>query len=320
MAQSLACLNALIAAIVLSSRLDESDTTPVLNRLEDGNGPISSHLFSVDTKAGNSMKMIEMMRRVFLSLFLVQAAISAAHAQGLAPIAITGFNSDIVANGTGSAASTTSVAADLFDTVLVSRDWKANGSSTALDHGLPVDGIVSNTDGSYRLQSYSGNNDLRLSPNVGGTLTLSAPTRYSRLSLLGFGGQGAVTLTATINFQDGTSAVFAGITLEDWFYASPYVVNALGRVYRSTSVSEFDGSNPRLYAADINLIPADQGKRITSISINNAGPGIANIMALSGAAVVSSSAVAAVPSLSECSLLLLGLLAAGLGMRRLRRP
>ena len=64
------------------------------------------------------MKMIEMMRRVFLSLFLVQAAISAAHAQGLAPIAITGFNSDIVANRTGSAASTTSVAADLFDTVL----------------------------------------------------------------------------------------------------------------------------------------------------------------------------------------------------------
>ena len=113
------------------------------------------------------MKMIEMMRRVFLSLFLVQAAISAAHAQGLAPIAITGFNSDIVANGTGSAASTTSVAADLFGTVLVSRDWKANGSSTALDHGLPVDGIVSTTDGSYRLQSYSGNNDLRLSPNVG---------------------------------------------------------------------------------------------------------------------------------------------------------
>ena len=86
MAQSLACLNALIAAIVLSSRLDESDTTPVLNRLEDGSGLISSHLFSVDTKAGNSMKMIEMMRRVFLSLFLVQAAISAAHAQGLAPL------------------------------------------------------------------------------------------------------------------------------------------------------------------------------------------------------------------------------------------
>ena len=143
--------------------------------------------------------------------------------------------------------------------------------------------------------------------------------RVERL-VLGFGGQGAVTLTATINFQDGTSAVFAGLTLEDWFYASPYVVNALGRVYRSTSVSEFDGSNPRLYAADINLIPADQGKRITSISINNAGPGIANIMALSGAAVVSSSAVAAVPSLSEWSLLLLGLLAAGLGMRRLRRP
>lgn len=128
-------------------------------------------------------------------------------------------------------------------------------------------------------------------------MTLSAPTRYSRLSLLGFGGQGAVTLTATINFQDGTSAVFAGLTLEDWFYASPYVVNALGRVYRSTSVSEFDGSNPRLYAADINLIPADQGKRITSISINNAGPGIANSVKMGSA--LSSQARAASESIAN---------------------
>jgi hypothetical protein len=91
-------------------------------------------------------------------------AASNAAAQNFQPMLISsGLNSDVIANGVGSSAVTTSTDVDGVSFAFVSRDFQLTSSSTPLTYGLPNDGIVnsvvSTTPGlSYKLASYSANN------------------------------------------------------------------------------------------------------------------------------------------------------------------
>jgi len=168
-------------------------------------------------------------RRLSLAILFLLGSVVGMKAQYF-NMPVTGFNHDLVANGVG--LPSTSATNDLDGTgtgfVFVDGTFKFDAGCA---FGPYVTGIApaSNTISStaavgltYTLQSYSGNNALRV-PAAGvvagsGLLTLSTPSSAANLYLLCVSGGGAIAsgVTITVNFQDGTNQVFSNQTTTDW--------------------------------------------------------------------------------------------------------
>lgn len=141
--------------------------------------------------------------------------------------------------------------------------------------GLPPDGaILSALDGNstFQLQAYDGPNMLLLRQAGSGettkTLTLNSAASYSRLSFLITGFNGRQPLQYTLNFTTGspyTDTIFAS----DNFNTADFALQAFGRVSRTTGAFQSDGSNPRLYQADVWLGPAEASRTLQSITFSN---------------------------------------------------
>ncbi len=218
-------------------------------------------------------------------------AASTAAAQNFQPMLISsGLNSDVIANGVGSSAVTTSTDVDGVSFAFVSRDFQLSSSSTPLTYGLPNDGIVnsvvSTTPGlSYKLASYSANNSLKLAnQNDSGTITFSTPIAAFKLYMLATSGSGASTVTVTVNFTDNTSQTFTGVTVSDWYNGTGFAIQGFGRINRTNDTLESgSGTNPRLYQTLLTLDAANQTKPIQSITITktSTAQGYTNVFAFS---------------------------------------
>ncbi|MBU4539200.1 MAG: T9SS type A sorting domain-containing protein [Weeksellaceae bacterium] len=209
------------------------------------------------------------------------------NAQEFQPLLIqSGFNADVIANGTGPAASSTTNDVDGVSFALISRDYQLTSTSPALTHGLPVSGNfsseVANPQGlSYQLASYSANNSLRLQNNSqSGTLTLTAPTPAVSLYMLAASGSGASTVNISIHFSDNSIQNIDGIGLSDWYGGSNAAIQGVGRINIDNDGIE-SGSNPRLYQIPLAMDAANQSKPIQSITVTKVNGGIANIFAFS---------------------------------------
>jgi hypothetical protein len=182
------------------------------------------------------------------------------------PVALTGFNADVIANGIGAASSS----ASQFDTGgygLVSSDFKAVSTNAAPTYALPITGIVNsaaNPGIKYQMANYAANNSLRLTGTQSGTLTLGTGSSAKRISILTSSGNGASTFTAQVNFSDGTNQQFTGNTVTDW-YGSNYAIAAIGRVLLSSGALEGTATQPGLYDVVLNISSANQSKTITSV-------------------------------------------------------
>ncbi|HSD14808.1 MAG TPA: T9SS type A sorting domain-containing protein [Flavobacterium sp.] len=239
------------------------------------------------------------MKKTLLSVFCGALFLSVPHktiAQNLQPISIqSGFNADVIANGVGSASTSTNTDVDGVSFAFVSRDFQLNSSSTPLTYGLPANGIinsaVSSPSGlSYQLAPYSGNNTLRLqNTNDSGTLLLSNPLAANSLYMLATGGSGACTVNVTVNFTDATNQTFSGISIADWYGGSNFAIQGIGRINLTNDVLETGGgTNPRLYQIPMAISAANQSKLIQSIAITKSGTGgIPNIFAFSADAYTS---------------------------------
>jgi hypothetical protein len=217
---------------------------------------------------------------------------------GFAPLALTGFNADAIVEATATHpltsldATTASMDAGVANT---GYSWYAAGyntNSTAtnnfLSTGLPTPGsTVTNAaaqDHQYVLPaSYTANNAVLVdSSGNSGTLTLASPKAYSALSFLTSAGGGAVTISYTVNHEDGSadSGVFVS---PDWFNGDNPAVIANGRVgVQNGALDAVGGNNPRLYSVDILL--DNTASPVTSIDlIASEGTGHAAIFAVSGA-------------------------------------
>ncbi len=208
----------------------------------------------------------------------------------------TGFTADVVANGTGSSAVTTNNDVDGVSYAFVAKDFLLTATSTPINYGLPVDGIINSvvttTPGlSYQLGSLSANNSLRLAAvNDSGTLTFTTPKAATKLYMLSTSGSGASTVSVTVNFSDGTNQQFTGISIADWYTGTNIALQGFGRIKKPGASpaagddvpSPEGGTNPRLYQNEFVISAANQTKLIQSVTVTKtAGTGLPNIFAFS---------------------------------------
>lgn len=216
----------------------------------------------------------------------------ATYGQSYQPLTISsGFNQDAIANGVGTALSSTSIAVDNANYAFVSNDYRATASSTtAPAYSLPTNGLITSavtaTSGlSYQLASYTGNNDLKLvTSGASGTLTVATPIAATTLYLLATSGSLLSNMDVTVNFTDGTAQTFTSIEVPDWYGGTtqPTARKGTGRINRTTNATEGSVDDPRLYQIALALSQANQTKLVQNIQITKTNAtGHLNVFAVS---------------------------------------
>lgn len=178
--------------------------------------------------------------------------------QGSTPILVTGFNQDLIAEGTGGtnrALATTNTF--IGDYVLYSKDFRGNNNpNTPPVYGLPADGFISNASLpgiNFQLSPYTGNNALVLkTANQSGTLTLPNPAVYSSITILGTSEASLTSVQIMLEFADGSNTLVEA-NIQDWFNGSGFAIKGIGRIIRNKDEFSPDESaeNPRLYNIEI---------------------------------------------------------------------
>lgn len=263
------------------------------------------------------------MKKPFTSLYkllllaLACGAGPAAWAQTTyAPVALTGFTEDIIANGPGAVSATTTADIDGAAATggngycLMAQDYvgptgqvpNPSGYPTATYPALEASGLITsalNSAIAYQLASYSAPNALRLfGAGATGTLSFATPRPANELYVIGTSGNAASVLTITVNFADGTSQVFASQTIGDWFATGQtnVVRERLGRVSRADNSVQYTGTpaGPRFYQLRLVLGVANTTKNITGITFLK--PAAAGNAVLLAATASSTPACAAAPT------------------------
>lgn len=208
----------------------------------------------------------------------------------------SGFNADVIANGVGSSASSTTIDVDGVSFNFVSKDFQLTSTSAPLTYGLPINGqftsaVAATPNLPFQLADYSANNSLRLATiGQSGTMTFTTPASASRLFMLATSGSGASAVDAVVNFSDGTSQTFTAIAISDWYGGANFALQGFGRINRTNDALESgSGTNPRLYQTTLAIDAANQTKLIQSVTLTKSGTGagISNIFGFSADAVVS---------------------------------
>lgn len=203
---------------------------------------------------------------------------------GYQVLAVTGYNVDVVANGTN--APVTTVTTSQFDHqgyYLMELAYN-NGISTA-QRGLPPGGFIASASTSglaFQLASYAANNSLRLTNGTSGTLTLSQPQALSTVHLLAAATGGRATMDVTVRYTDNSGESFTGRGVTDWFErGSGATITGLGRVTPSGSIDN-NSTFPILYQYTLPLSPANKAKLVSSIAFTQTSGTVLNVMGVSG--------------------------------------
>lgn len=202
------------------------------------------------------------------------------------PVTVTGFTDDIVADGAGPAAASTTNPADQgvqdnrFD--YVAPNYVSPSGATP-SRSLPSSGIINSvaTSGlSFQLRPYNGLNSLRLAGTSSGTLTLATPQATQNVWVAGASGNGQSTgtpVSMTVNFTDGTTQAFTN-NVPDWFYGTGFAVQNLGRVNRDLDVFDNTLNEPRIYQFQLQLLSSNYGKLVRSVTFSKTQPVGATIL------------------------------------------
>ncbi len=203
----------------------------------------------------------------------------------LTPVSLGQFNADVVANGIGTAMSSTTNDVDGASFALVAKDYQLTASAAFPTYGVPNNRIIQNGVRKYRLADYSGNNSLRQvlsAPNA--AVRFLAPKRANKVYVMGISGSAVSNFNAIVYFTDGTTQTQA-MNFADWYTSnSNVVVSGLGRINRSNNALEGTATGgPRMHDSAIVISTANRNKQIDSIVIQRTGStaGVSNVLAVS---------------------------------------
>ena len=203
----------------------------------------------------------------------------------LTPVSLGQFNSDVIANGIGTALSSTTNDVDGASFALVAKDFQLTASAAFPTYGVPNNRIIQNGVRKYRLADYTGNNSLRQilgAPNA--AVRFLAPKRANKVYIMGISGSAISNFNAIVYFADGTTQTQA-MNFADWYTSNNYVVvSGLGRINRSNNVLEGTATGgPRMHDSAIVISTANRNKQIDSIVIQRNGTtaGVSNVLAVS---------------------------------------
>ncbi|QEE49852.1 T9SS type A sorting domain-containing protein [Flavobacterium alkalisoli] len=207
------------------------------------------------------------------------------------PLSLTGFNHDVVAEGTGGDANDKTThpidGANAFyaQDFVPTNPHSSGASAAAYGGGLPNNGMVSSsaTEGlTYQLTSYSENNGLVLRNTTSntGTLELTEQKKAERVYVAWVSAEGANSVDVQVNFADGSSQTFAGQNATDWWSTSPdastVAMGSLGRISVITTaawapLNSFSGlTQTQLFQTEFTLNEENYNKLISSVTFTKA--------------------------------------------------
>jgi GEVED domain/Fibronectin type III domain len=214
------------------------------------------------------------------------------------PLDVTsgGYNHDVIANGTGAAQYSTTAAVDAAGAgnAYVSRDYVSGAGVATPTIGLPVNrflssGVAATAGLNFIIPDYSGNNCLRLeSQNQNGTLVFETPVKLTDIYIAATGGSGALTGSAEIFFENGTSQLTSNIAIPDWVSGATTtaIVNNLGRANRTNTTGAIEVIASKIFQVGIAINVANQAYKVTSVKFTKTTSGalqpVFDIFAISG--------------------------------------
>lgn len=209
------------------------------------------------------------------------------------PLTVTGFNADVIANGTGIANVSTTAGVDGANNAYMAMNYRNSATGSTTSVGLPVNRRLPNsgvTGLEFLLADYSGNNSLRLAAQgQEGTLTLTNPVKANNLYFAVTSGSGYSDIDVTVNFADGTTQVEPAISVTDWFdpgtTVQPALISNIGRANRANATGGPETGNSKVFYITLPISTDNQFKAINSITISKSSDGdtepVPNIFAVS---------------------------------------
>lgn len=209
--------------------------------------------------------------------------------QNSAFLAITsGFNFDVIAEGTTNFAASTTNDTDGGKYAFVAAGLQPKETDTPITYGFAADGVIDNmaVGPDYKLASFSANNTLRLSTGtLEGKVTFNS-IKTESVYLLVTSNNGA-DVDFTLHFTDGTTQDANDFKVPGWFdnvnITLDMVATGIGRVNRETGGLEYFGNAPSLFQVAIPVLEANKNKELNGITAKMAeSANTFNLLAVSG--------------------------------------